>query len=122
MSNNNTLIHYQRTARILTVACGLLFALFCFLYLYVFQQDLLEAFHYSLAEGKTRFSPLGTALWTTGILLLVRWLVNRLLHLKGGVRELAYFPSCLLLGVLTSVGSAVYQGNAIQTFWMWLLP
>lgn len=122
MSNNNTLIHYQRTARILTVACGLLFALFSFLYLYVFQQDLLEAFHYSLAEGKTRFSPLGTALWSTGILLFVRWLVNRLLHLQGGVRELAYFPSCLLLGVLTSVGSAVYQGNAIEIVWMWLLP
>ena len=122
MINNNTPLHYQRTARILTVACGLLFSVFCFLYLYVFQQDLLEAFHYSLAEGKTRFSPLGTALWTTGILMLVRWLVNRLLHLQGGVRELAYFPSCLLLGVFTSVGSAVYQGKAIETVWMWLLP
>lgn len=122
MSNESTWIHYQRTARILTVACGLLFSVFSFIYLYVFQEDLLEAFHYSLAEGRTQFSPLGTAVWLTGILLLFRWLVNRVLHLKGAVRELAYFPSCLLLGVITSVGSSVYQGRAIQDIWMWLLP
>ena len=122
MNNDSIWIHYQRTARILTVACGLLFAVFCFTYLYIFQEDLLEAFHYSLAEGRTQFSPLGTALWVTGILLLFRWLVNRALRLKGAVRELAYFPSCLLLGVLTSVGSTVYQGKAIEDTWMWLLP
>ena len=122
MSNESTWIHYQRTARILTVACGLLFSVFSFTYLYVFQEDLLEAFHYSLAEGRTQFSPLGTAAWLTGILLLFRWLVNRVLHLKGAVRELAYFPSCLLLGVVTSVGSSVYQGRVIQDTWMWLLP
>lgn len=122
MNNDSAWIHYQRTARILTVACGLLFSVFSFIYLYVFQEDLLEAFHYSLAEGRTQFSPLGTALWVTGILLIFRWLINRVLRLQGAIRELAYFPSCLLLGIMTSVGSSVYQGNAIDDLWMWLFP
>lgn len=117
-----TNMHYRRTARILTVACGLLFSTFSFLYLYVFQKDLLEAFHYSLSEGKTQFSPLGTALSVTIVLLILRWGVNAMLHLKGAVRELAYFPSCLLLGILTSVRYSVYQGEALADYWIWLLP
>ncbi len=122
MSNEESKIHEERTARILTVACGLLFSAFSFIWLYVFQKDLLEAYHYALSEGKTLFSPVGTAVCCTAVLLVLRWLTNRLLHLKGAFRELAYFPSCLLLGVGTSIGYSVYEGDAIADEWAWLLP
>ena len=122
MISENTKIQSRRTARILTVACGLLFFTFSFVYLYVFQEDLLEAFHYSLSEGKTQFSPLGTALVISALLVLLRLGVNVFLRLKGAVRELAYFPSCLLLGVITSVGYEVYEGKALNGYWIWLLP
>ena len=94
---------YRKAARIQTVVCGFLFAAFSFTYLYVFQRDVLEALHYSLAHGKTHFAPLASALIITFILLLLRWGVNSLLGLKGNVRALSYFPSCLILGVLTDV-------------------
>lgn len=49
------------------------FSLFSFVYLYVFQRDVLEALHFSLAHGKTTFAPMASALVITLILLLLRW-------------------------------------------------
>mgnify|MGYP000148485179 FL=1 len=48
MSNNNSL-SYKRAARILTVACGLLFSIFSIVYLFVLQKDVVGALHYSLS-------------------------------------------------------------------------
>ena len=53
MNSESTNIHKRRTARILTVVCGLLFSAFSFVYLAFFQKEVLEALHYSLAQGKT---------------------------------------------------------------------
>ena len=63
---------YKKTARIMIAVCGLLFSLFSFVYLYVFQRDVLEALHFSLAHGKTTFAPIASALVITLILLLLR--------------------------------------------------
>ena len=101
--------------------CGLLFSLFSFVYLYVFQRDVLEALHFSLAHGKTTFAPMASALVITLILLLLRWGVNSLLGLKGRVRALAYVPSFLVLCALTDVGRGVYISD-YHTPWTWLLP
>lgn len=112
---------YKKTARIMIAVCGLLFSLFSFVYLYVFQRDVLEALHYSLAHGKTVFAPLASAIVITLILLLLRWGVNSLLGLKGKVRALAYVPSFLVLCALTDVGRGVYM-SSYYTPWTWLLP
>lgn len=111
----------QRAARILTVACGLLFGAFCFVYLYIFQKDAMEALHYSLSLGKTEYAPMATALVFTLVLLLLRWGVNALLGLKGMLRELSYFPSFLILGMMTDVDYSIYQ-EGISSTWMWLFP
>lgn len=112
---------YKKTARIMIAVCGLLFSLFSFVYLYVFQRDVLEALHFSLAHGKTTFAPMASALVITLILLLLRWGVNSLLGLKGRVRALAYVPSFLVLCALTDVGRGVYISD-YHTPWTWLLP
>lgn len=112
---------YKKTARIMIAVCGLLFSLFSFVYLYVFQRDVLEALHFSLAHGKTVFAPLASAIVITLILLLLRWGVNSLLGLKGMVRALAYVPSFLVLCALTDVGRGVYM-SSYHTPWTWLLP
>ena len=118
----NSNLNYRRTARILTIACGLLFSIFSIAYLAVFQDKVLEALHYSLSLGRTHYSPWVGAVLVTLVLLLLRWGVNALLRLQGWVSALSYFPSCLLLGVLTDVGRTVYQGGGITPFWAWLLP
>lgn len=109
-------VHLQRTV------CGTVFSVFCFVYLYVFQRNVMEALHYSLAQGKTSFVAFPTAVVITVVMLLVRWGGNCLMGLKGRLRALAYFPPCLLLGVLTDVGRGVYIDHDKSLLWYWLLP
>lgn len=122
MNNDNKNINRRRTARILTVACGLLFSVFSIVYLSVFQKDVVEALHYSLAQGKTVYAPWISAVLITLILLVLRWGINAFVKLEGPLKTLSYFPSCLLLGVLTDVGHGVYHGEGISGEWSWLLP
>lgn len=112
---------YKKTARIMIGVCGLLFSAFSFIYLYVFQRDVLEALHFSLAHGKTHFAPLASAAVLTLVLILLRWGINSLLGLKGSVRSLAYLPSFLVLCALTDLGRNVYIPG-YRTAWVWLLP
>ena len=78
--SSNTNLSYKRAVRILTGACGLLFSAFSFIYLYLFQGDVLGALHYSLSQGKTHYSPLAGAIIITLVLLIFRlgdkWLVG----------------------------------------------
>lgn len=120
--SSNTNLSYKRAAHILTVVCGLLFSIFSFVYLFIFQKDVLEALHYSLSQGKTHYSPLIGAIIITIVLLVFRWGINSLLGLKGLVRAFSYFPSCLLLGVLTDVDSTIFHGRNFADKWLWLLP
>ncbi|WP_018710272.1 DUF6057 family protein [Phocaeicola barnesiae] len=112
---------YKKTARWTIVGCGLLFSIFSFVFLYVFQRDVLEALHYSLAHGKTVFAPLGSAIVITLVLILLRWGVNSLLGLKGNIRSLSYFPSFLVLCALTGIGRDVYLSD-YHSYWTWLMP
>ena len=122
MNNETIIIKKRRTARIIAVASGLLFSAFSFVYLSVFQREMMEALHYSLAQGKTVYAPWTTAAVITVVLLILRWGINSWMGLKGPLKALSYFPSCLLLGVLTDVGHGVYHGDGIADVWSWLLP
>lgn len=119
MNNINPI--YQETVRIQTVVCGLLFSIFSFVYLYVFQCDVLEALHFSLAHGKTQFSAFGSALVITLILLLLKWGINRFIRLRGRANTLSYLPSFFVLMALSDVGRDVYLRTS-HTLWLWLLP
>lgn len=122
MNNKKNNIILRRTARIIAVASGLLFSAFSFVWLAIFQKDVVEALHYSLAQGKTVYAPWITAVLVTVVLLVLRWVINGLVGLKGPLKSLSFFPSCLLLGVLTDVGHDVYHGGGISSVWAWLLP
>jgi len=122
MNNEKITINKRRTARIIAVASGLLFSVFSITYLSVFQKDVMEALHYSLAQGKTVYAPWISAIIITVVLLVLRLLINGLVNLRGPFKGLSYFPSCLLLGVLTDVGHDVYHGGGIADVWAWMLP
>lgn len=112
---------YKKATRMQSIVCGFLFSAFSFVYLYVFQRDVLEALHYSLAQERTRFAPLASAVIITLVLVLLGWGINVLFRLKGGLRAFSYFPSCLVLGALTDVGKMVYMPDR-HSPWIWLLP
>lgn len=120
LNMNHIHLSNQKAARILTVVCGLLFCAFSFIYLYVFQGDVLEALLRSWSD-RVVCSPWVVALLVTVILLILRWGINVLLGLKGHVRALSYFPSFLLLGVMTDVDYTLYD-EGIASRWAWLLP
>ena len=104
-----------------TGVCGILFCVFSFTYLYVFERDVVESLHFSLAHGMTHYSPLPTAIVITLLLLVLRWLTGWAVGLKGKVRALSYFPSFLVLAALTNVGRGIYM-ESYHTNWLWLLP
>ncbi|MGL4851455.1 MAG: DUF6057 family protein [Phocaeicola sp.] len=122
MRNREETFINQHTARNLWIVCGLFFSIFSFIYLYIFQKDVITALHYSLAQGKTHYSPLVGAIMITVVLWMVQWGINMLLRLKGAIAAFAYFPSFLLLGVLTDISYSVAYGEAINELWSWLLP
>ena len=122
MNNEKENINRRRTARITAVASGLLFSACSVVYLSVFQKDVMQALHYSLAEGKTVYAPWMSAIIITAVLLVLRWVINGVVGLKGLLKGLSFFPVCLLLGVLTDVGHDVYHGGGIDDVWRWLLP
>ena len=122
MNNEKENINRRKTARILSVACGFLFSVFSIVYLAVFQKDVMEALHYSLAEGKTVYAPWASAIILTVALQVIRVSLNGLLRLRGPLKALSYFPCCLLLGVLTDVTHNVYHGGGIDAAWATLLP
>ena len=122
MNNEKENINHRRTARIIAVASGLLFSVFGVVYLAIFQKEVMEALHYSLAQGKTVYAPWVSAVLITFVLMLIRLGINGLVGLSGWLKALSYFPSCLLLGVLTDVGHGVYHGEGIAAVWSWLLP
>ena len=112
---------YRRAVRTQTTVCGLLFFVFSVTYLYVFERDVIEALHFSLAHGMTHYAPLPSAIVISAVLIILRWAVGYLLGLRGRIRALAYFPSFLILGALTDVGRGVYMSD-YHTRWLWLLP
>lgn len=120
--SDKTNMSYKKVARILTVACGILFSVFCFVYLFLLQKDVVGALRYPFAHGRTHYSPVIGAVIITIVLLIFRWEINGLMGLKGPVRSFSYFPSCLLLGVLTDIDYSIFHGGNIENKWLWLLP
>lgn len=120
--SRNTSLFYQKVARFLSVACGFLFSIFSFVYLYLLQDEIVRTLHFSLSQGKTHYVPLAGATIMTVVLLLLRWGMNKLTKLKGLFYALSYFPVCLLLGILTDVDDSLFQEGTLWGKWMWLFP
>lgn len=101
--------------------CGGLFIVFAAVYLACFQKDLIEAMHYSMANGKTEFKIIPATIIIITILLIMKWGLNLLMRLRGRVCALSYLPSFLGLVTMTGFGRDIYAGSNSYT-WLWLMP
>ena len=113
---------YNKVTHIISIGCGIVFSLYSFLYLYLLQGHVVEALHFSLAHGRTNYSVFWGAVVLTFVLVLIRYGLNVLLKLHGPWVAFSYFPSFLLLGVLTDVDRSVFHGGGFAHYWAWLLP
>ena len=111
----------SKTALTGYVVCSLMFVVFTTTYLAVFQRDVLEALHTSMARGNTEFKILPAALVVLVILMILKWGLNLLIRLRGRAHALAYLPSFMGLVALTGFGSDVHTQDMSYVWW-WLMP
>lgn len=110
----------KKTGHIISWVCGFLFAIFSVLYLYYMQADLLATAQHVLSGGKTVYSPVWGTVVLTAMLLLLQGLCHKLLDFPMRFYALGYFPSCLVLGLITSVVPAGEGGVKWAVNW-WLV-
>ena len=100
--------------------CGSLFTLFSLLYLFVMQADLLATAQHLLSKGQTVYSPLWGTVIITFLLLLLQGVFRRIMVYPLRFHALYYFPSCVVLGLLTSIVPQTGWNVQLSTNWIWL--
>ena len=113
-----------------TLGCGpeeelmyyyaVVFLCFSFLWLYCLQADMLTVAQHVLSGGHTNYHPLLGSVLITVVLLLLQQGVNAILKLRKA-QALTYFPSLLLLAILTSVGQNIDRHFTFGAWW-WVTP
>lgn len=104
----------------ISIICATLFAIFSFLYIYLFQGELLALLQDNLSRGVTENNAFLSALLLTVVLMLIQWLINRKSVLHGRWEALSYIPSCLLLALLTNVNDGTMLYSVAS--WLWGVP
>ena len=102
------------------IVCSVLFCAFSFCYLFFFQADVMTVTQHLASGGQTFYSPLAGALLITFTLKLLQTGVSSLVRLSKRGFALTYFPSFLVLTVLSDIrpsACGVTIGN-----WGWGVP
>lgn len=90
-------------SRTVSVFCCLLFAVFSFVYMYLFQGDMMQMVQHLLSNGRTTYKVLLFSSLITCILTCVGFLCTHFMRLPLRFKALAWFPSYWILGWLTDV-------------------
>ena len=81
-------------------ACAVIFLIFCFIYLFYYQTDILTAGQHIASKGKTHYEPV----IETGLILIALKLlqngIQAVVKLKGKFFSLTYFPSFIILAMI----------------------
>lgn len=91
----------------LRIICAVLFATFSFLYIYLFQGELLALVQDHFSQGKTTNNTFITALLITLLLMTLQYFLNKLSKLHGRYEAVSYLPSCAILALLTKVDATL---------------
>lgn len=99
----------------------LLFSAFSFTFLYCLQGDLLSEAQYVFSKGVTSYTLLPGAIIITIVLLIIQWITKTLLRFDDSYYMLSYFPSCLVLALITGIDEGFLLNPEIETLY-WLVP
>lgn len=100
------------------VMCAIVFLVFTFCYIYLYQAESLAYLQHTLSQGKTHYERTIGAVIITTLAVLLQYAVFRITGLRKRGHALTYFPSVLGLTVLTDVRACGY----VSHFWIWLAP
>ncbi len=111
-----------RTAtQAITVVCAVVFVIFSFIYLHYYQPEFIGLEQDALSSGQTVYYPE----WGTPIIIIsllgLGILIKSLFSFPIRVQALAWFPSALILGILTSI--RFHEGSSSTGFvpWGWII-
>lgn len=107
--------------KLLRIVNGVFFAVFSFVFLYCIQGELLSEAQAVYSNGVTTYSLLPGAFIITFVLMLLQWVVAWVFYFNDEYYALSYFPSCLLLGILTSIDAEVLTNFSLGNL-VWVLP
>lgn len=103
------------------VVCAVAYCLFTFSYLFFYQTDSLAVSQHVLSDGATHYNRYVGAVVITVVLLLLQMVVAALTRLSGSRHALTYFPSMLILAIVTSPVFNLDGSNGLDV-WIWLAP
>jgi hypothetical protein len=118
--NYNHPIHNSSTIG-LHLMCAIVFLIFSFIWLNCFQADVMAVAQHVLSKGMTRYDPLIGAVIITVLLYVLQLMAYTLFRLRKRSHALTYFPSMLVLGVITDINSDIDQHFSLGAWW-WLFP
>ena len=101
--------------------CAGIFCVFTFCYIFFYQSDILALAQHVLSEGVTHFNRSVGAVLITLALYLVHIPVHQLTRLNKRAYALNYFPSLLILTVITDVSPTIDEGFSFGP-WLWVVP
>lgn len=107
-------------SRFIRIVCAVLFCLFSFCYLYFFQADVMTIVQHLASGGQTFYNPLLGAVLITITLKLLQVGISSWTKLSKRGYALTYFPSFLLLTIVSDIrptATGVTLGS-----WLWIAP
>lgn len=105
-------------AAAMRAACALTFIIFSFTYLYYYQASELALAQHVLSDGVTSYSRLPGAMLITAGLFVLQALIYAASRLSGRTHAVTYFPSFLILTVLTDISPDI---DRHFSFGLWML-
>ncbi|WP_036913653.1 DUF6057 family protein [Prevotella sp. FD3004] len=98
--------------------CAIVFVIFSVGWLYSFQPDIMTMSQHVLSKGLTHYNPVIGCVCITLILILLQFFVAKSSRLRSSAYALSYFPSMLVLGLLTAVTENADGGIYFDCHWL----
>ena len=115
MYNNS----YKKSGTLtIKVWCAVCFILFSFLWLYVFEADVIAVAQHALSGGLTTYYPLTGAIIITSVLFVVQWLVASFIRLPEKVHALTYVPSMLIIAFISDIDVDIEVTSSLGMWWL----
>ncbi len=106
---------------IMRMTCAIFFLLFTFIYLYDYQADVMAVTQYVLSKGATHYNRTIGAMLITLVLWLLQLAIYATTKLSRQTHALTFFPSMLLLAILTDITPHIDTENYLGN-WIWGYP
>lgn len=116
--SNHTVRNSTITMRVM---CAILFLVFTFLYLFCYQADILAVGQHVLSNGQTHYDKTIGAVLITFALFLLQLAVFGITKLTRRSHALTYFPSLLILTVITDINPDIDRHFSFGA-WLWIFP